>query len=58
LLTVNGVAALISQCPQCHAETQDHELAKTLEMVFICKKVRAGGLVAVGCDAVGMLLAR
>ncbi|GFZ50459.1 Uncharacterized protein JCM24511_08216 [Saitozyma sp. JCM 24511] len=27
-------------CPQCHAETQDHELAKTLEMVFICKKCK------------------
>ena len=27
-------------CPQCHDETQDHELEKTLEIVFMCKKCR------------------
>lgn len=27
------------QCPQCHAEKSDHELRKTTEMHFICKKV-------------------
>merc|ERR1711953_1169561 len=27
-------------CPQCHEETQDHELEKTTEMVFACKKCR------------------
>ncbi|WWD18853.1 hypothetical protein CI109_103308 [Kwoniella shandongensis] len=27
-------------CPQCHAETQDHNLRKTLEMVFMCKKCK------------------
>ncbi|OWZ28077.1 zinc finger protein [Cryptococcus neoformans] len=27
-------------CPQCHAETQDHPLRKTMEMAFLCKKVR------------------
>ncbi|WVR06698.1 hypothetical protein IAU60_003730 [Kwoniella sp. DSM 27419] len=25
-------------CPQCHAETQDHNLRKTTEMAFMCKK--------------------
>merc|ERR1719446_1648582 len=27
-------------CPQCHDETQDHELEKTMEIVFMCKKCR------------------
>lgn len=27
-------------CPECHAETQDHPLAKTLELAFVCKKCR------------------
>ncbi|KAI8049570.1 hypothetical protein BDF22DRAFT_699388, partial [Syncephalis plumigaleata] len=27
-------------CPQCHAESTDHELRKTIEMVFACKKCR------------------
>jgi uncharacterized CHY-type Zn-finger protein len=27
-------------CPECHAETQDHKLAKTMEMTFMCKKCR------------------
>ena len=27
-------------CPECHAETQDHELEQTLEMVFMCKKCK------------------
>lgn len=27
-------------CPQCHAEASDHELMKTIEMVFGCKKCR------------------
>ncbi|KAI9595373.1 hypothetical protein BDF19DRAFT_68773 [Syncephalis fuscata] len=27
-------------CPQCHAESSDHTLRKTLEMVFACKKCR------------------
>lgn len=27
------------QCPQCHADKSDHELRKTTEMHFICKKV-------------------
>ena len=27
-------------CPECHAETQDHRLAKTLELAFVCKKCR------------------
>lgn len=27
-------------CPQCHAEASDHELMKTMEMVFGCKKCR------------------
>ncbi|CAE6419295.1 hypothetical protein ACGC1H_001891 [Rhizoctonia solani] len=27
-------------CPECHAEVADHPLAKTLEMVFMCKKCR------------------
>lgn len=27
-------------CAECHAETQDHPLAKTMEMVFMCKKCR------------------
>lgn len=28
------------QCPECHAESQDHSLRKTIEMAFICKKCR------------------
>jgi uncharacterized CHY-type Zn-finger protein len=27
-------------CPQCHADTQDHELSKTTDMTFICKKCK------------------
>ncbi|KAF8911574.1 hypothetical protein CPB84DRAFT_931702 [Gymnopilus junonius] len=27
-------------CPECHAETQSHKLAKTTEMVFMCKKCK------------------
>ncbi|KAI0031974.1 hypothetical protein K488DRAFT_78751 [Vararia minispora EC-137] len=27
-------------CAECHAEAQDHALAKTLEMTFICKKCK------------------
>ncbi|KAI0311924.1 hypothetical protein OF83DRAFT_1166165 [Amylostereum chailletii] len=27
-------------CPECHAETQDHALTKTLEMIFMCKKCK------------------
>ncbi|KAF9562955.1 hypothetical protein CPC08DRAFT_662376 [Agrocybe pediades] len=27
-------------CPECHAETQDHRLAKTTDMHFICKKCK------------------
>ncbi|KDQ10168.1 hypothetical protein BOTBODRAFT_164110 [Botryobasidium botryosum FD-172 SS1] len=27
-------------CPECHAEVSSHNLAKTLEMVFMCKKCR------------------
>ncbi|KAL7422090.1 hypothetical protein Q5752_002733 [Cryptotrichosporon argae] len=27
-------------CPECHAESQDHNLAKTMEMVFMCKKCK------------------
>lgn len=27
------------QCPECHAELQDHPLQKTMEMAFLCKKV-------------------
>ena len=27
-------------CPECHAEVADHKLAKTTEMVFMCKKCR------------------
>jgi hypothetical protein len=57
-MTDHRITLLIEQCPQCHAETQDHELAKTLEMVFICKKVRAGGVSAVGSDGAGVLLTR
>lgn len=28
------------QCPECHSETQDHPLAKTTELAFLCKKCR------------------
>merc|ERR1712224_632899 len=27
-------------CPECHAETQDHELERTIEMVMVCKKCK------------------
>ncbi|KAL0240658.1 hypothetical protein I308_106457 [Cryptococcus tetragattii IND107] len=27
-------------CPQCHAESQDHPLRKTMEMAFLCKKCK------------------
>ncbi|PWN27934.1 hypothetical protein BDZ90DRAFT_231710 [Jaminaea rosea] len=27
-------------CPQCHAESSDHPLAKTTELAFVCKKCR------------------
>ncbi|CAA7260482.1 unnamed protein product [Cyclocybe aegerita] len=27
-------------CSECHAETQSHTLAKTVEMVFMCKKCK------------------
>ncbi|PKI82395.1 hypothetical protein MVES1_003375 [Malassezia vespertilionis] len=27
-------------CPECHAETQDHALAKTTVLAFLCKKCR------------------
>ena len=27
-------------CAECHAETQDHTLRKTAEMVFMCKKCK------------------
>lgn len=27
-------------CAECHAETQDHQLKKTTEMVFACKKCK------------------
>ncbi|ODN74111.1 hypothetical protein L202_07569 [Cryptococcus amylolentus CBS 6039] len=27
-------------CPECHAESQDHELTRTMEMVFLCKKCK------------------
>ena len=27
-------------CPDCHEETQDHELEKAYEMVFACKKCK------------------
>ena len=27
-------------CPECHAENQDHELMPTLELVFLCKKCK------------------
>ena len=32
--------SLFTQCPECHAESQDHMLRKTIEMAFICKKCR------------------
>lgn len=25
-------------CPQCHAEEQDHEMCRSTELVFACKK--------------------
>lgn len=28
------------QCPECHAEKEDHGLKKTNDMHFICKKCR------------------
>ena len=27
-------------CPECHEESQDHELERTTEMVFACKKCK------------------
>ena len=27
-------------CPDCHEEMQDHELEKTLDLVFLCKKCK------------------
>ncbi|PPR03332.1 hypothetical protein CVT24_012572, partial [Panaeolus cyanescens] len=27
-------------CAECHAESQSHRLAKTMEMVFMCKKCK------------------
>ena len=27
-------------CPECHEETQDHELMPTMELVFLCKKCK------------------
>ncbi|CAO1632705.1 unnamed protein product [Parajaminaea phylloscopi] len=27
-------------CPQCHAESSDHPLARTTELAFVCKKCR------------------
>ncbi|KAF8483986.1 hypothetical protein DFH94DRAFT_626161, partial [Russula ochroleuca] len=27
-------------CPECHAETQTHSLARTTDMTFICKKCK------------------
>lgn len=27
-------------CAECHAETETHQLTKTVEMVFLCKKCR------------------
>ena len=27
-------------CPECHEETQDHELMKSMEFVFACKKCK------------------
>ncbi|KAJ1744564.1 hypothetical protein LPJ77_006370 [Coemansia sp. RSA 2523] len=27
-------------CPECHAEATDHELRKTNEMIFLCKKCK------------------
>ena len=27
-------------CAECHAESQDHELTKTTDIVFACKKCK------------------
>ncbi|CAO1624149.1 unnamed protein product [Sympodiomycopsis kandeliae] len=27
-------------CPECHSEVSDHQLRKTIEMTFVCKKCR------------------
>ncbi|ETW74679.1 hypothetical protein HETIRDRAFT_165087 [Heterobasidion irregulare TC 32-1] len=27
-------------CPECHAESESHPLARTMDMVFICKKCK------------------
>ncbi|GMK58851.1 hypothetical protein CspeluHIS016_0602930 [Cutaneotrichosporon spelunceum] len=27
-------------CPECHAEREDHQLRKTFEMAFLCKKCK------------------
>lgn len=41
-LTAFYTFALISlgQCTECHAEQTDHDLAKTTEMAFACKKCK------------------
>lgn len=31
--------AVTVQCPECHAESEDHNLRKATEMAFMCKKV-------------------
>lgn len=28
------------QCPECHEEKEDHPLAKSLELAFMCKKCK------------------
>jgi transposase-like protein len=28
------------KCPECHAEASDHDLARTMEMTFLCKKCK------------------
>lgn len=37
-LTANATGT--GQCAECHAEKEDHELAKTVEMAFLCKKCK------------------
>ena len=27
-------------CPECHAETQDHDLERTTELTMVCKKCK------------------
>lgn len=29
-----------TQCPECHAESADHQLKRDVEMVFMCKKCK------------------